>query len=361
MAGLIDQRIAGLIARRLSGAGTASAADLARLQSSLSLAVPRAEQLVAEISGISAPPPVEWAMVGRGDWAQVNIAGMTRLIAPLEHKLGSRLESLPLPARVAQRTIVSAEIGAMLGYISRRVLGQYDALVPEDELKGMSSWRRARLPARGASLYFVGPNMVELQQKMDFDPDDFALWVAVHEVTHRFQFAGVPWLRDRFYGLLQRYLDSVQMDAKGFARRLADAGRKMVTRTLGEDERNPVYLFADDAQRAILDEMQALMAVVEGHGNFVMDSVGEDIIPTVKQMRHLFEKRREQTNLVQRVINYAIGLEMKLRQYEMGQRFCEMVVAQGGHQALGQLWAEPGNLPTLAELKAPETWVTRVA
>ena len=361
MAGMIDPRIAALVARRLTGDGGTDPRLLDSLEASLHRAVPRAEELVAEISGIPSPPPVDWAMVGRGDWADVNIAGMARLIAPLERKLGSRLESLPLPARLAQRTIVSAEIGVMLGYISRRVLGQYDALVPEEELREMSSWKRARLPAKGASLYFVGPNMVELQRKMEFDPEDFALWVAVHEVTHRFQFAGVPWLRDRFYGLLQRYLDSVQMDAKSFARRLAEAGRKVITRTLAEDERNAVYLFADDSQRAILDEMQALMAVVEGHGNFVMDSVGEDIIPTVKKMRHLFEKRREQTNLVQRVINHAIGLEMKLRQYEMGQRFCEAVVAEGGREALGQLWAHPDNLPSLAELRSPQTWVGRVA
>lgn len=361
MAGLIDPRIASLVARRLSGDAAVDTSRLQEMQENLTRAVPRAEELVAEISGIPAPPPVRWAMVGRGDWAEVNITGMSRLIAPLERKLGSRLEALPLPARLAQRTVVSAEVGAMLGYISRRVLGQYDALVPEEDLAAMSPWKRARLPAGGASLYFVGPNMAELQRKMDFVPQDFSLWVAVHEVTHRFQFAGVPWLRDRFYGLLQRYLDSVQMDAKGFARRLAQAGRKVVSRSLEEDEKSAVYLLADENQRAILDEMQALMAVVEGHGNFVMDAVGEDVIPSVKLMRHLFEKRREQTNLMQRVINYAIGLEMKLRQYEMGQRFCEMVVATGGHAALGHLWSDPANLPTLDELRSPDKWLRRVA
>ena len=204
MAALIDARIASLVARRLAGDGGVDKAGLEQLESDLVVAVPRAEELVAEISGIPAPPQVSWAMVGRGDWAEVNIAGMSRLISPLERKLGSRLESVPLPARLAQRTIVSAEIGAMLGYISRRVLGQYDALVTEAEFAAMPPWKRSRLPGRGASLFFVGPNMVELQRKMEFEPRDFALWVAVHEVTHRFQFAGVPWLRDRFYGLVQQ-------------------------------------------------------------------------------------------------------------------------------------------------------------
>ena len=362
MAGLIDPKIASAVARRLSGEiYDPSRPEIQRLQADLAAAVDRSEELVAKASGIAPPEPVRWAVISRAAWAEANIKSMSALIAPLADKLGARLDTLPLPARIAQRGFVSAEVGAMLGYVSRRVLGQYDLLVAEAPVEEMPAWRRRRDPTQGAALYFVGTNMVETQQRHDFVPEDFALWVAVHEVTHRFQFAGVPWLRDRFFGLIGRYLESAEMDVKGFATRLAVAGKKLVTRSTPQEERNAVYLFANEEQRKILDEVQALMAVVEGHGNYVMDTVGAEVIPSFSRMRSAFEKRREQTNLMQKVINGALGLEMKMRQYELGQQFCESVVAQGGPDALGQLWADPANLPDLAELREPRDWVKRVA
>jgi coenzyme F420 biosynthesis associated uncharacterized protein len=362
MATLIDPRVAGIVARRISGEGARppETERIGRMREDLTEAVPYAEELVAEVAGIPAPAPVRWAMVGRGDWAEANINGMSELIRPLVDRLGGRLATMPKAARMMQTGVLSAEVGLMLGYVSRRVLGQYDLLVPEPD-PSIPRWKLARRPGGGASLYFVGSNMVETTQRLGFVPKDFSLWVAVHEVTHRFQFAGVPWLRDAFFDLVRNYLASVEMDAKSFAGRLAVAARKLVSRSTPEEERNPVYLFATEEQRALLDRMQALMAVVEGHGNYVMDVVGARVIPTFRRMRDRFDKRRENTHLIARVINNAIGLEMKLRQYELGQRFCETVVERDGPDALAHLWASPSNLPSLEELKSPDRWVTRVA
>lgn len=363
MAVLIDPGLAASVARRVSGEGQKGAPrsrSVQDLHRRLEVAVPRAEALVADLSGIPQPPPVRWAIVTRGDWAEVNIKGMLALIAPLAEKVGSRLDALPLPVRLVQRGLLSTEVGGMLGYVSRRVLGQYDLLVAETD-QDLPRWKLRRAPGGGAPLLFVGTNMVETERRLQFVPDDFALWVAVHEVTHRFQFAGVPWLRDRFFGLVHRYLDSIEMDAKNLGDRLKSAVGKLMARDLPAEERNPVYLLATESQRSVLDEIQALMAVVEGHGNFVMDTVGAEVIPSFRKMRHLFQKRREQATWVQKIVNHVIGLELKLKQYEMGQRFCEQVVAQGGHRALSYLWADPSHLPTLTELRHPERWVTRVA
>lgn len=360
MAKLIDASVATAVARRVAGSpASVSAADLDRLRRNLEAAVPRSERLVADVSGIAPPTPVRWGILERVSWAEANIVGMSSLIAPLADKLGARLEALPLPIRIAQRTVVSVEIGAMLGYISRRVLGQYDLLVPETP--GRSTSRRHRRATGDASLYFVGPNMVETEQNLAFVPEDFALWVAVHEVTHRFQFAGVPWLRDHFFGLIHSYMGSLEMDAKHLSQRLATAGKRLIAKGGPPEERNAVYLFADAEQRKILDRLQALMAVVEGHGNYVMDTVGAAVIPSFPGMRSAFQRKREQTKLIQRVVNYVIGLEMKLQQYELGQRFCEAATARGGSDALAHLWAHPDNLPTMEELKAPERWLSRVA
>lgn len=350
MARLVDRRVATLVARRAAGRSPLEDSHLLeRLRAGLERAVPRSEELVGEFSGIPAPPPVRWALVDRAEWAAANVAGMATLLAPLEDRLGSRLEALPVGPRVAQKVLVSTEIGVLLGYVARRVLGQYDVLVPE-------------APAGSrAPLSFVGPNIVDTERRFGFVPDEFALWVSLHEVTHRFQFEGVPWLREHFLSLVRGYLEHAEVDARGLAARLAAAARRLATGSVPPEERNPVYLLAGPEQRQTLDDIQALMSVVEGHGNFVMDSVGTRVLPSLGRMRAAFDRRRRQLGALQRAINAAIGLDLKLRQYELGQRFCEQVAARAGHEVLRELWVEPARLPTLAELREPGRWLGRVA
>ena len=360
---LIDPRVARSVARRFTGDDDLQGSYLMeRLERDLSIAVPRSEDLVAEVSGIARPAPVRWGVIDRAAWAEANIAGMMRLLDPIAGRVAKRMESSPMPVRVAQRVAVSAEIGVLLGYISRRVLGQYDVLVTDQTEKAPPARRirRGGLPA-GTPLYFVGQNIVETERRFGFVPKDFALWVSVHEVTHRFQFAGVPWLQDRFFSLIEGYLGSLQLDARGLASRLSAAARRAMAGSLPVEERNPIYLLASEEQRSRLDDLQALMAVVEGHGNYVMDAVGKEVIPSFPRMRRVFERRREQTTTLQRVLNHVIGLEMKLRQYELGQKFCESVVDAEGPHALARLWDSPASLPSLDELKSPDLWVRRVA
>lgn len=360
MARLIDPAVAAAAARRVAGEGGLAGSHLLEaVERDLAGAVPRAEALVAEASGIHAPGPVRWGVIGRGRWAEANIAGLAALMQPLADKVDRKLDSTPLALRIAQRTLVSVEIGVLLGYVARRVLGQYDLLVPEMAEPTLPA-RRAPAPA-APSVLFVGVNIVEMERRFGFVPADFALWVAVHEVTHRFQFVGVPWLRERFMSLVARYLESMDLDPRTIAASVAGAAARVASRTVPPEEMNPVYLMASDEQRALLDSIQALMAVVEGHGNFVMDAVGARVIPTFGRMRAVFVRRRDQVNLVQRVVHNAIGLEMKLRQYELGQRFCDGVAAASGRDGLSALWSSPDNLPTLAELREPDRWLRRVA
>ena len=359
---LIEPRVARAVAKRFTGQGDLDGSYLMeRLQRDLDESVPLAEGLVEEASGIARPEPVRWGVIDRIAWAEANINGMARLLEPLAGRLERRMQRLPLPVQIAQRTAISAEVGLLLGYISRRVLGQYDVLVTDSSATALPARRRRGSVPDGAALYFVGQNIVETERRFGFVPRDFALWVAVHEVTHRFQFAGVPWLQDRFFSLIGGYLGSLELDAGGLASRISTAARRLLSGSVPPEERNPIYLLASDEQRRSLDDLQALMAVVEGHGNYVMDRVGKEIIPSFPRMRRVFDKRREQTTMLQRAINHVIGLEMKLRQYELGQSFCESVVATEGPQALGRLWTSPEAFPSLAELREPQTWLRRVA
>lgn len=349
MVKLIEPRIALAVARRLTGDGAPQPSYLSdRLERDLAAAVPRSEELVHAFSGIPAPPPVRWGVVDRSAWVEANIRGMTEMIAPLAERIGTRMNSLPWATRMAQRAAVSAEVGALLGFVSRRVLGQYDLLVPEDDKSG-------------TPLFFVGVNMVETIRRYGFVPEDFALWVSIHEVTHRFQFEGVPWLRPHFIDLVHTYLRAMELDAKAFTQRLAGALKRLTARSVPPEEKNPMFLLASEEQRLLLSRIQALMAVVEGHGNYVMDTIGREVIPSFDRMRNVFTRRREQTSMFQRAIGHAIGLEMKLRQYELGQQFCDAVVSRQGAAALVRLWDHPDRLPTMQELREPQLWLSRVA
>ncbi|MDQ3987220.1 MAG: zinc-dependent metalloprotease [Actinomycetota bacterium] len=363
MADLIDARIARLVARRFTGDGSVADSYLVEtLRRDLATAVPKAEELVAKESGIPRPDPVNWAIVDRGSWVEANISGMVRLLSPLEKSLRPRLEGLAVPVRVAQRTAISTEVGVLLGYVSRRVLGQYDVLVTETPSPPAPTRRtRRKALSNGTNLYFVGQNIVETERKFGFVPRDFSLWVAVHEVTHRFQFAGVPWLSGHFLKLVESYLGSLELDAGGLAARLASAARRLLAGDVPPEERNPIYLLSSEEQKRTLDELQALMSVVEGHGNYVMDAIGSQIIPSFPRMRRVFERRRQQVTALQRIINHAIGLEMKLKQYELGQSFCNHVVEKKGPAALAGLWTSPSSFPTMAELRDPDRWIGRVA
>jgi coenzyme F420 biosynthesis associated uncharacterized protein len=360
---LIDPRIARLVGHRFTGDSSLGDSYLMeRLRRDLSEAVPRSEDLVEEASGIARPAPVRWGIVDRSAWVDANIAGMSALLEPITKKVAARLETMPTAVRIAQRTALSTEVGVLLGYISRRVLGQYDVLVSDAAREARPGFRRRRGgPPEGTSLYFVGQNIVETERRLGFAPQDFALWVSIHEVTHRFQFAGVPWLKDRFLGLVETYLGSLQLDARGLASRMAAAGRRLMSSSVPPEEKSPVYLLSSEPQRKLLDELQALMAVVEGHGNYVMDAVGREIIPSFARMRRVFDARRQQTTTLQKIFNQIIGLEMKLRQYELGQSFCESVAEREGPRALERLWADPSMLPSLSELKEPQLWLRRVA
>jgi coenzyme F420 biosynthesis associated uncharacterized protein len=350
MAALIEPRVAAAVARRVAGGGSLQSSYLLeRLHRDLAVAVPQAEEFVAAASGIPRPPAADWGVIDRAHWVEANIRGMIVLLGPLAERIENRLQGVPLALRVGQKAAVSIEVGLLLGYISRRVLGQYDLLVGAED------------STEAGTVYFVGANMVETERRFGFVPDEFALWVAVHEITHRFQFEGVPWLRELFLGLVHSYLSAVEVEAKDFARRFAQAARKLASRTVPAEEKSPVYLLATEEQRSVLDQIQALMAVVEGHGNFVMDAVGSEVIPTFGQMRHLFQARRRQQSLLQKLVANAIGLEMKMRQYELGQSFCEAVAAESGPQALGYLWQDPSHLPTMAELRSPDAWLARIA
>jgi len=307
-----------------------------------------AEQRVAETTGlVSAAGAARARVADRPAWIAANLASFQRLLRPLTERLGERMGAGPL-APVAQR-VAGAEVGALLGWMSTRVLGQYDLLVAEDEN-----------PEDQDIVYYVGPNVLALEKRFAFPPREFRLWLALHEVTHRAQFTGIPWLRSHYLSLVDEVMGAVDPDPKRF---IAAIGRVADDIRDGKnplDEGGLAAVLASPEQRLALERVAGLMSLLEGHGDVTMDRAGADQIPSAERFGRVLRQRRQQANGLARLLQRLMGLEAKLAQYEQGERFIAAIEKVGGPSALDTVWEDPARLPTLAEIRDPDIWLARI-
>jgi len=310
----------------------------------------QAEEIVAEETGLrSLAGPARARVTDRAGWVRANLNAFRRMLLPLTERLGARLDERSVSAKVT-RSVSGVEVGTLLGWMSTRVLGQYDLLIVEDEGDAEQDF-----------VYYVGPNVLALEKRFAFPPREFRLWLAIHEVTHRAQFTGVPWLREHFLELVNRSLGTVDPDPK----RLVEGLRRAVVEVRAG--RNPleegglVALFASDEQLATLQEIGGMMSLLEGHGDVTMDRAAGDRIPSAERFSRVLKQRRATVSPVAKAAQQLLGLEAKMQQYAQGEAFIEAVEASGGRQLLDAVWAGPERLPTLAEIREPRRWIERIA
>ena len=306
-----------------------------------------AEHLVTATTGlVSAAGPARARVVDRAGWVTANVASFQRLLRPVVDRFASKISG---PVAPVGRAVTGAQVGALLGFMSTRVLGQYDLLILEDEQ-----------PEQQDLVYYVGPNILALEKRYAFPPREFRLWLALHEVTHRAQFTGVPWLRQHYLGLVEEVLDVADMDA---GRLLAALRRAAGDVSSG---RNPLAegglpaLLATPTQRAVLSRLNGLMSLLEGHGDITMDRAGAARIPSAERFGRVLRQRRQSANPVLKLVLQAVGFEAKLAQYEAGERFIEAVEAAAGPSLVDRVWERPEHLPTVEEVGDPGRWVARV-
>lgn len=339
--GLVETGVAIKVARRLATDPMEGSYLVQDLAASFGDLVAEAEPLVAEEAGFGPPTPARARVLSRSEWAEANIASTVRLLAPLLEKVEAKV---PVPAegtagalaRKAYGSFLGAQLGGVLGFVSQRVLGQYEL----DETNASDVW-------------FVGPNVVITERRFGFVPRDFRLWVATHELTHRAQFEGNPWLRGYFHGSVRELLSSLELQPIPLLERALKA-----VRAPGGPEPIGIRLL-DPHQRQIFDRLQALMSTVEGHGNFVMDRVGAERIPTQPRMRRTLSGSSMDGPLG-KILRRLLGLDLKKLQYEEGQRFFDAVFAAAGRPGVRAAFADAESLPSLEELRNPDSWLARV-
>jgi coenzyme F420 biosynthesis associated uncharacterized protein len=346
----LTQRIANAVSRTGGARGAAPAEGLT-LPGDLGAICADAERRVVAYTGLqpAAPLPAPEA-IPRSAWIAANVASMGALLDPIGERLvggtnGGALGILRGPTRAAAGAIISAEAGALTGYLSQRVLGQYEFVLVD--------------PDSQARLLFVAPNIAQAATRLGADPEELLRWIAFHEVTHGVQFAGIPWLRPYLAGLLNELLDSLELkvDARTLLKLpTADDVRGAVT---GLRENGLVGILGGAARRDLLQRVQSVMGVVEGHAEHVMDVVGAEALPSLAKLREALNRRRHERSPLMALLERLIGLDAKLRQYEDGKRFCDAVANAAGPAALHAVFAGPEQLPSPAELLDPDAWMRR--
>jgi coenzyme F420 biosynthesis associated uncharacterized protein len=291
-------------------------------------------------------------VVDRPSWIAANLNSMRPLLEPLAKQNTKPRRTFGPQAplthamRAASGLMLGAQVGAVTGVLSQRVLGQYDI-----ELLN---------PSPSPRLLLVAPNLGQTARTLNVNRDDLTSWVAIHEVTHAVQFSGAPWLQGHLAGLMQQLIAKMQVNVSG-----ADVLKGLV----GTDPRSllarlrrgeVLRLTVGEARWELVERLQSTMSLIEGHAEHVMDAVGADVLPSLSELRDAMTKRRTTRGLPWRVLERLLGIELKMRQYEVGRRFCDLVVEQRGAQALTRAFNSAEDLPTAAELEHPGLWLTRV-
>ncbi len=291
----------------------------------------------------SATAPV--LVIDRMGWVKANADGFAQVMAPLMDKLVERRRPSMVAAAIGSR-VTGAEAGALLAFLSTKVLGQFDPF-----------WDGA--PGTTGRLLLVAPNITAVSAELGVDARDFRQWVCLHEETHRVQFTAVPWLRDHVRGEIRSFIEATDVDPENL-KAMLEQGLRRVGELVRGDGASLVDLFTGPEQRAVIERITAVMSLLEGHADVVMDGVGPEVVPSVHTIRKRFGQRRKSGRPVDVLLRRLLGLEAKMKQYAVGETFVNGVVGKVGMDGFNAVWTSPQTLPSAAEIADPGSWVRRV-
>jgi coenzyme F420 biosynthesis associated uncharacterized protein len=308
--------------------------------------------VTAEI-GRDLPVPVDRIdAFTRNEWIDANIANFKQLFDPIEEiymKMQSPSNLGTLMLGDVSQTMLSGQLGVLLGYLARRVLGQYDLSLLGKE------------PVTTGRLYFVEPNIGSVQNELGLDPDDFRLWIALHETTHAYEFEAYPWVREYFNSLLEEYFKYLSDDLMTFGAGLGGlTGLVDRVRSNLNSSESWIEVVMNEEQRALFSKLQALMSIIEGYSNYIMNAVGGRLLPSYSTIKERIEERAARRGAAEKLFIRITGLALKMEQYRLGESFINSVVAERGIAVANRIWEGPDMLPTLEELRNPSAWIERV-
>ena len=342
---MVDWDLAVRVGSRLVGEGPHVSRDEAvAVVEELRDGANRSTPLVREYTGLVATErtaPV--LVVDRPGWIQANTDGFAALSAPLIEKLTTSRGAPSSFTEAVGSRITGVELGAMLGFLGSKVLGQFDPFHDR--------------PGEQGRLLLVAPNIVHVERELGVDPHDFRLWVCLHEETHRVQFTAVPWMTDHLRSEMDSIIGSVQTNPTELVR---DLGQKVGDLLSGKTDGSLLDLFGTPEQKEIIERVTGVMSLLEGHADVVMDGVGPEVIPSVAEIRRKFTQRRKGVGGLDKLLRRLLGLDQKMAQYRDGAVFVRAAVDKVGMEGFNAVWSSAENLPTKKEILDPSLWIARV-
>lgn len=346
--GMVDWGFAAGVGAKAAGDGPeVSRTEAGQVVEELRAAAHRSTPLVRDLTGLDGgqdTAPI--LVVDRASWVRANTEGFATIVDPLAARMvagkGAKDGKDSEPGRIASAIgsrVTGGEVGLLLGFMATKVLGQFDPFFD---------------PA--GRLLLVAPNVVHVERQLEVDPQDFRLWVCLHEETHRVQFTAVPWMREHLFSEVRALTNTVepQRMTEDLFRGLSESVRGV------RNGLSIAELMSTPEQREIMDRVTGMMSLLEGHADVVMDEVGPTVIPTVKQIRAKFTQRRQGIGPLDRILRRLLGLDAKMAQYRDGAAFVRGVVDKAGMEQFNAVWAEPANLPSKNEIADPDAWMARV-
>jgi coenzyme F420 biosynthesis associated uncharacterized protein len=296
------------------------------------------------------------AVVDRPGWIRANVDGFRVVLDPLVVHMQERGTAPPAGSVITAvgSRVTGMQAGLILAYLAGRVLGQYELFLPPDPDAPPGA---ADAPA--GRLTLVAPNIVMVERELGVNPHDFRRWVCLHEETHRTQFTSVAWLRPYVQQQMTEFLLASDLDPASILDRLRSAADAVAGAVRGNGE-SLIEAIQSPRQREILDRLTAVMTLVEGHGDYVMDAVGPKVVPSVEEIRAKFSARRVSGGRIEQAIRRILGIDLKMKQYEQGSRFVKTVVEEAGMEVFNKVWTSPETLPTRDEITSPQSWLARV-
>ena len=350
MGGDVDWAFAAKVGARLAPDGPKTTSyTMEKATADLLAASVAAEGPVREVTGLADGLAVPTArVVDRAGWVEAATQSMRSMLGSPGPGAADRQEgSGPgLVGRLGAQAS-GAQAGAVFAFLSTAILGQYDPFTGEH-----------------GTLLLVAPNIIAVERALRVRPDDFRLWVCLHEVTHRVQFSSAPWIA----GYMKESVDLLGADAdepvSAMAGRLAaELRRRRSGRGAPESAGILGLLMATqpEPQRDAITRMLMLGTLLEGHADHVMDSVGPQVVPTVARIRRAFDGRRQRNpNPAQRIMRALLGVDAKMAQYVRGKAFVDEVVGAVGMDQFNAIWTGPETMPLSAEIEKPRLWIDRV-
>ncbi len=307
-----------------------------------SYALPKVEQ----VSGISiSDNAIEVRFASRSEWVENNTKSMQKLLDPI---IKEATEAVPEFLSSIYSSAGAIQFGLLFGWMSKRVLGQYDAAM------------FTNADVAGAPVFVVGSNVFEIEGRNNYTPGSFGRWVLLHEITHKLQFEGVDWMASYYRSLISDLVASSKISPSDVFEAIVTIVEEVRAGRNPIDEAGIAALFLGKNQRQSLRKITSLMTILEGHADFVMSRVAKGTIEEAEEFETMVSERRQGGSPVFKLISRLYGFDAKVRQYANGRKFLEELASRKSDDFVRTIFSSPESLPSVEEIADVESYLSRV-